>query len=157
MLRLIAIFGALMAVSLAAPHARAGNSEPGLCKPGFTDDDPKPIPAALVSRARRVFGLRMQDLMVEKSVVYRCMDGKTMLCATGANLPCGKANVSRDLPGVADWCRDHAQAQTVPMFVTGHDTIYRWGCADGKPKMMGAIDTVDTRGFLARVWKNAGN
>ena len=95
----------------------------------------------------------MPDTLIQKTVVYRCADGITMLCATGANIACGKANVSPDPPGVAAWCHDHADASDVPMFASGHNTIYRWRCAGGKSEIVGTIDAVDSRGFLQRSWK----
>jgi hypothetical protein len=128
----------------------------GVCKPGVTDDRLMPLPAALVDRARQVFGLAMPDEMIRRTTVYRCMDGKTWLCTTGANLACGKADRRRDLPGVADWCRDHPASDTVPMFVIGHNTPYRWRCASGTPSIEATVAPVDARGFLSRNWKDAG-
>jgi hypothetical protein len=115
-----------------------------------------PLPAGLVSRARQLFRLDMPDELIEKTTVYRCIGGRTLLCTTGANLACGKANISRDPPGVAAWCRDHGQADMVPMFVTGHDTIYRWHCSGGRPQIMATVEALDARGFIARNWKDAG-
>jgi hypothetical protein len=149
-----ACFVALVWLFLAV-HGRA---EPAVnaCRPGATDDTLKPLPAGLVAWAKQVFGLDMPDDMVRKNTVYRCLNGRTLLCAAGANLVCGKANRSRDLPGVADWCRDNRNSDDVPMFVTGHDTIYRWRCSNGKPAVSATVEDVDARGFLARNWKDAG-
>jgi hypothetical protein len=57
-----------------------------------------------------------------------------LVCSYGANLPCGKANSDRDLPGAEAWCRDHANADLVPRFAIPWGNIYNWGCADGTPK-----------------------
>ena len=42
------------------------------------------------------------------------------------------------------------------MFVTGHDTVYRWHCSGGKAVTEGIVETVDARGFLSRLtaWKD---
>ncbi|MFL5252537.1 MAG: hypothetical protein ACJ8AI_06515 [Rhodopila sp.] len=144
-------------VCAAAPQdaASATDEQGGACQPGLTDDTLRPLPSALAPRAREVFGLNMQDDLIQRSTVYRCLDGRTLLCTAGANLVCGKANTRRDLPGIAAWCRDHRDADSIPMFVTGHDTIYRWRCSDGTPVIL-ATEAVDARGFLSRNWKDAG-
>jgi len=41
------------------------------------------------------------------------------------------------------------------MSVTGHDTIYRWRCAGPAAEVVGVAATVDSRGFIARLWKRA--
>jgi hypothetical protein len=127
-----------------------------VCKPHITDDRPTPLPAWLVSRAKHLFQIDMPDGLIQKTTVYRCLNGKTLLCMAGANLACGKANTNRDLPSVADWCRDHTESDSVPMFVTGHDTVYRWHCSGGRPGIDATAETVDARGFIARNWKDAG-
>lgn len=150
----IAGLAALLALSNGA--AAETDQTAGVCKPGMTDDRLMPLPAELVVRARQLFGLHMPDEMIRKATVYRCLDGRTLLCTTGANLACGKANTSRDPPGVAGWCRNHADADNIPMFVTGHDTIYGWRCLGGTPVIAATVATVDARGFLSRNWKDAG-
>jgi hypothetical protein len=143
-------------VAVDGPAAEADRRS-DVCKPGITDDRATPLPAWLASRARQVFGLEMPDDLIQKTTVYRCVDGKALFCTTGANLACGKANVSRDVSGVAAWCRDHSQSDSVPMFVTGHDTIYRWHCFAGRPQVDATVETVDARGFIARNWRDAGH
>ncbi|WP_428488749.1 hypothetical protein [Rhodopila sp.] len=115
-----------------------------------------PLPAQLMDRVRQLFHLDMPDTLIRKTTVYRCLDGKTLLCTTGANLACGKANTDRNPPALAAWCWAHRQSDAVPMFVTGHDTIYRWHCTDGAPSIDATVDAVDARGFLSRNWKPAG-
>jgi len=127
----------------------------GVCKPGPTENVPLPLPADLVPRARQVFQLAMPDDLIRKTTVYRCMNGRTLLCTTGANLSCGKANLSRDLPGAVSWCREHTESDSVPMFATGHDTIYRWRCSNGTPVIAATVEPVDAEGFLSRNWKAA--
>jgi hypothetical protein len=148
---------AALTVCVTAPRDTAsGADQPaGVCRPGLTDDTLRPLPLALVPRAREVFGLAMPDDLIRKSTVYRCLGGRTLLCIAGANLVCGKANARRDLPGVAAWCHDHRDADSIPMVVTGHDTTYRWRCSDSAP-VAAAAEGVDARGFLSRNWKDAG-
>jgi hypothetical protein len=146
-----------MLVCVAAPRdaASAADAQGNVCNPGLTDDTLRPLPSALVPRARALFRLTMPDDLIRRTTVYRCASGRTLMCSAGANLVCGKANMRKDLPGIAAWCRDHRAADDVPMFVTGHDTIYRWRCSDGAPVVV-ATEAVDTGGFLSRNWQDAG-
>jgi hypothetical protein len=153
--RLVAVLAALAA--LGSPAEAAAPPPAGqICAPAATDDTLRPLPAALVPVAKRLFDLpKMPDAQVKRSTVVRCVDGKAMLCTTGANLPCGKANVSRSLPAGAAWCIQHPDSGAIPMSVTGHDTIYRWRCAGTSAEVVGVAATVDGRGFIARFWKAA--
>ncbi len=138
------------------PRQTAAQEEPrAFCARIGTDDTTRPIPPSLVDAARRLFGLRGRPDLIQRTTVFRCAEGRLLLCTTGANLPCGKANASRDLPGTRDWCRDNPNADMIPMFATGHDTIYRWRCRNGRPVAQGAPEAVDARGFVARLWKRA--
>jgi hypothetical protein len=131
----------------------AGSLEPQ-CRPSETDDAPRPIPGSLVPEAVRLFGLEaMPAEQVERSTVFRCAEGQTLLCNLGANLPCGKANTSRDLPAADAWCAENPGSDFIPMYVTGHDTIYRWRCDAAKAATMGEPIEVDRRGFISRLWK----
>ena len=56
---------------------------------------------------------------------------------TGANLPCGKMNTARDNQGADDYCRANPDVDVVPAFATGHDTIYSYRCAGGRPVIVG--------------------
>jgi hypothetical protein len=133
--------------------ASGADQQAATCQSGLTDDTLRPLTPALVPHARQLFRLIMTDDQIQRSTVYRCLNGRTLLCTAGANLVCGKANVRRDLPGVAAWCRDHDNTDSVPMSVTGHDTIYSWRCSGGAPEIAATIDHVDARGFLSRNWK----
>lgn len=124
-----------------------------LCARVGTDDTARPVPASLANEVNRLFDTRMPASIVEKATVFRCFDGHVLVCTAGANLPCGKANVSRINPGAAAWCRDHPGAASVPAFATGHDTIYEWRCHGGQAEAFRQVDQVDARGFFARYWK----
>ena len=120
-----------LAVLLLAPPgvaAWADAAQP-LCRGGATDDTPRPIPDSLVPASVRLFGLEaMPEEQVRRSTLYRCAEGRVLVCNLGANLPCGKANTRSDLPQADAWCAENAGSDFIPMYVTGHDTIYRWRC-----------------------------
>ena len=65
------------------------------CAKAGSDDRVKPIPAAMVPTARRLFNLEAADDadFVLGSTVYRCMSGSVWLCNHGANTPCAKAEL----------------------------------------------------------------
>jgi hypothetical protein len=146
---------AFAALLLMLPGSGAWAASPQkLCRASATDDEPRPIPQALVPAAVRLFGLEgMQAEQVERTTLYRCVDGRILVCNLGANLPCGKANTSRDLPETDAWCAENQGSDSIPMYVTGHDTIYRWRCDGRKAATSGEPLAVDPRGFIARLWK----
>jgi hypothetical protein len=88
-----------------------------------------------------------------KSAVFRCMDGHLLACFVGANLPCGKLEVSRKNRGAAEYCRHHPGASTVPMAATGHDTIYFFTCSKEKAEVSEQNWSVDHRGFGIELWE----
>jgi hypothetical protein len=123
------------------------------CKRAGTDDTLRPVPLSLAPLVTQVFGLTMPAEVIARTSYFRCLDGQVLACTVGANLPCGKANTSRSLPAVADYCRANPGAESVPMFVTGHDTIYQWHCAGDAAVAGGAAEQLDPRGFFVRYWR----
>lgn len=150
----------LVALALAGltplPRVAAAASPAEACRKLGTSDQLRAIPPALVPAAVSLFGLAaMPAEQVERSTVFRCFEGKVFLCNYGANLPCGKADTRRDLPAATAWCVQHPGSDFIPMYVTGHDTIYRWRC-DGTAAVAGAaVFSVDARGFITQLWKPA--
>jgi hypothetical protein len=141
------------ALLLTAPPGTAASSQP-LCHGDATDDETRPIPGSLAPAAVRLFGLSAMPVeQVRRSTVYRCAAGRVLLCNRGANLPCGKADTSRDLPAADAWCAENPGADFIPMYITGHDTIYRWRCDGKEAATTGAPLAVDQRGFISRYWK----
>ena len=118
------------------------------------DDRVRPIPAAMVAEARRIFNLESADDadFVLRSTVYRCMSGSVWLCNHGANLPCAKADLRRMTPSVTTYCKENPNEAFVPMVVTGHDTIHAWECVGGKARIKES-QKVDPRGFAADQWR----
>jgi hypothetical protein len=88
----------------------------------------------------------------ETQAQYRCMDGKTMVCFVGANLPCAKINTAKDNPGADAFCKEHGKAEFVPAVATGHDTAYSYKCRDGKAVVDAEIWKLDKRGFAQKIW-----
>ena len=140
---------------LAAASARAETPAQACARAG-TDDTTRPIPASLVPTAQRLFGITAPAEAVKRLTLYRCLEGKVLLCTLGANLPCGKANRARSLPGASRFCRQSPGADVIPAYATGHDTIYRWRCEGTKAVPGEAVEALDARGFIARLWKPAG-
>jgi hypothetical protein len=145
-----------LAISLLALPGMAAWANPPqqLCQDNATDDEERPIPQSLVPAAVRLFGLEAMPVEeVGRSTVYRCAAGRVLVCNLGANLPCGKANTSRNLPAAEAWCAENSGSDFIPMYVTGHDTIYRWRCDGTKASTIGGPLETDQRGFISRYWK----
>lgn len=145
---------ALAVVWLAQP-ARA-QTPARFCARVGTDDTLRPIPPALVPQVNAVFHMRMPAHLTQESTVWRCFHGRVLVCNTGANLPCGKADTRRTSPGGAGWCRAHPDADFIPLYMTGHDSIYQWRCRAGHPAIVRQTSRVDPRGFVARYWRTLG-
>lgn len=141
----------LMLLSPIAWAGTADRSPRRYCAQVGTDDTLRPTPPALAGAIGRLFHLSGNYAL--ETTQYRCAGGKVLLCTVGANLPCGKADTSVDLPGANDWCRQNPNSDFIPMFVTGHDTIYAWHCDGDVAKPRKKIGTVDARGFFEEYWK----
>ena len=136
-----------------APRAQA-ESPAAVCRAVGTDDRLRSIPDSLVPAAMRLFHLdAMPADQVRRSTYFRCAQGRALVCTVGANLPCGKANTRRHLPAADAWCADHPASDFIPMYVTGHDTIYEWRCRDGRAAIVRTRFQIDRRGFIRRFWK----
>ncbi len=115
------------------------------------DDEVRPVTASLAGAIKRLFGISGKYAL--ETTYYRCAGGHVMLCAVGANLSCGKADMSTTLPGVNEWCRSNPNSNFIPMAVTGHDTAYSWHCVGGVATPGEKVGTIDARGFLSENWK----
>lgn len=124
-----------------------------LCSRVGTDDTLRNAPASLAPAINAVFGTRMSPAEAARSTFYRCIRGRVLVCTIGANLPCGKANVSRTLPGADAYCRDNPNADFIPMAATGHDTIFEWRCSGRRATVVKQTGQVDARGFVKQYWK----
>jgi len=132
-------------------QARAQESPHAYCARVGNDDRLRTPPASLEGALKRLFNISGKYAL--ESSYYRCADGKVMLCTVGANLPCGKADMSTMLPQADAWCRDNPNSTFIPMAVTGHDTPYNWRCAGRKAKAGAPVAKIDAKGFFVDNWK----
>lgn len=148
-------FGALVAIMLllVAANKVAAKDAVRFCREKGTDDTPRPLPQSIVPKAKQVFGLEMPDKQVRRSTVFRCAEGRVLLCNYGANLPCGKADADRRPRGVAAWCRKNPDADFVPSYARPGGSIYDWRCVGGVAEIASQAEEIDPRGFVARYWK----
>ena len=148
---------AIIAVGLAGAPQRAvaqAESARARCARVGDDDRTRPLRSELVADARRLFeiGLDLPTEFVATSTFMRCMNGDVWLCYVGANLACGKADVSNSA-GAAAYCRQNPDSTDVPMSATGHASVYSWKCVGTKATIDQQIERVDPRGFVADNWK----
>lgn len=144
------LFAALLAA--ACLYAQASQAA-GLCKAHQNDDHLWPLPASLVPQMEGAFGLHdTQPDDIQKLTVVRCMNGKTWACFAGANLPCGKANTARHMPAAKPFCAENQEADFIPAYITGHDSIYTWRCKAGAPVFLQPPAKLDRRGFFTQYW-----
>ncbi len=144
-----------LALLVIAPCAAWAAGPRATCRALGSSDTLRPIPPSLLGAAVQAFGLQhMPPDQVLRSTVWRCRSGVVLMCNYGANLPCGRADTSRVLPpqGTA-WCQQKPEADFVPAYITGHDSVWRWRCHGGVPAAEEPPARVDPRGFLVRYWK----
>ncbi len=148
---------ALAGGALAPPPAHAADvgAPRAYCAKVVNDDETRPIPPALIGRARKAFGIAASapDDFIRASTMWRCMNGRALLCNVGANLPCGKADVARTSEGGDAFCAENPDSTVIPMAATGHDTVFNWKCRGKKAVADGPAAKVDARGFFAQYWK----
>ena len=146
------ILAAFAALCTAMP-ARAETPAAACARTG-TDDTLHRIPDSLVPSVNAAFGTSMPAPEATAATVFRCAEGRVLVCTTGANLPCGQASTSRTPgPGVVAWCRDHPNAAFIPAVATGHDTIFAWRCQGSTPQIDRQMLEVDPQGFVSQYWK----
>jgi len=136
-------------VAMAAP--KSNESPHAYCARVGTDDTLRTPPPSLAPAIRRLFDVRGH--YAPKAAYYRCAEGAVKVCFVGANLPCGKANTSKNLPAVARWCEMHPDTETIPLYVTGHDSLYSWHCIGSKAATGASRGALDAGGFFEQYWK----
>jgi hypothetical protein len=130
--------------------ARAAPSEHFAC-PDVGYATPVKVPDDLVPRVAEAF--QVEPGAVRNAAFVRCANDRLVACYVGANLNCFKADRRRTLPGATSWCREHAGSTSIPMFATGHETIYEWSC-QGKRAVPGKrVTAVDAQGYVAGNWR----
>lgn len=146
---------AMLLLLVATRGAWAQTAPADYCRQIGTDDALRAaVPPSLIPAVVQLFQLdAMPAADVSRSTYFRCADHHVLVCTVGANLVCGKADARRDLPGIKAWCAEHAGAQGVPAYVTGHATIYLWRCEGSRPVASQSALSVDQRGFISQNWK----
>ena len=147
----------------AAMPARAQGAGPLDCRAAASEGVVRPYDPSLRPAAMSAFHARFPRAATPPSEAelsagssFRCMGGRMLVCFVGANLPCGRMNVSRENAGATEFCRGNAQARDVPMVATGHDTIYAYRCDRGRAVIARQIYHVDPGGYAREVWIPAG-
>lgn len=125
-----------------------------ICTSHPTRDAALPLPLSLVPKVEKTFDLHdIKPKEIQQLTVARCMDGHMYACFVGANLPCGKADAATNKPAITTWCQNNPQADFVPAYVTGHDSAYNWGCANGQARIQPPSAALDARGFFIDYWR----
>ena len=143
-LALVVIVSVAEAISL-----RPASAEPYCPNPAH--GVPARVPSDLVPIVAKTFAV--DGAIIANGAFVRCVGAKLMACAVGANLVCDKADQRRELPGATEWCRDNPRSDSIPMFATGHATIYEWSCKRRRAVAGKTIVTVDPQGYIAENWK----
>ena len=140
----------------------ASAGEPGLaeqCARVGNDDAVRPYDAALRAGLLRAYARRFPQAQMppdqqsfQAGAHIRCMDGHLFACFTGANLPCGKINISRINKGAEAFCQSNPQAAVVPAFAVGHDAAFAYRCVSGRAEIAEQTFMPDARGFAAGLW-----
>jgi hypothetical protein len=113
--------------------------------------EPKPAPAELAPGIAKALDIDID--LVRSGSFYRCVSGRLLVCAVGANLPCGRANVSRAMPQADAFCRANPNSIGIPMAATGHDTIWSWRCDGTRARADEPAQPLDPQGYFAEYWK----
>jgi hypothetical protein len=140
----------LAAVMAAASVALQSASAEPYC-PNPAHAAPAKAPPDLVPLVAKTFGI--DNAAIASGAFVRCVGAKLMACTVGANLVCDKADQRRELPGATEWCRDNPRSDSIPMFATGHATIYEWSCKRRRAVAGKVVVTVDPQGYIAENWK----
>jgi hypothetical protein len=152
-------------VGLAAARAPANGAESfsdpfAYCAAVETIDAPDAryqgpaVPESIARGLQKATGAPAGDLTAFSSSSWRCMDGNVYACTVGANLPCtAKADASRTPgPALATYCEQQPDADVIPAYVTGRDTVYAWRCRGGAAAIERQVARADARGFIAAIW-----
>jgi hypothetical protein len=116
-----------------------------------------PVPLMIIQGYLKAAGLENNGepiQILQKSTIWRCMNKSVYVCNFGANLPCdSKADTDKNpTQPMLDFCKANPTAGFIPMSVTGHTTIYSWGCVNNTPKLLEQLDQPDAAGYLSRIW-----
>jgi len=154
----------VLPATLAPAGAQATYTDPfAYCSAVGTIDAPDSrytgdsIPLTIIQGYLKAAGLENNGepiQILQKSTIWRCMNKAVYVCNFGANLPCdSKAETNKNpTQPMQDFCKANPTADFIPMSVTGHATIYSWGCVNNTPKVLEQLDQPDAAGYLSRIW-----
>jgi hypothetical protein len=112
------------------------------------------VPVAVARAMQKAFGVDSGAPLTTflQNTYWRCMNGKVYACSVGVNIPCmSKARTDRaPTPAIKEFCQANPRADAVPAYVTGHDSIYLWGCKSSRPYVVRQINEPDARGLCDR-------
>lgn len=115
-----------------------------------------PTPDAIARGLQTAFGVASTEPLTpfQRGTSWRCMDGSVYACNVGANLPCQEKPESDPQPtdGMRTYCQENPGSTVIPMYVTGHGTIYDWSCDGTAPKRGKRVGELDARGFVSSIW-----
>jgi hypothetical protein len=113
-------------------------------------------PPAVARGLQRAFGVAPSEPLApfERGTSWRCMDGAVWACNVGANLPCQEKPDADPQPteGMREYCASNPGSDFIPMYVTGHGTLFEWSCDGTTPKRGKQIAQLDARGYVASIW-----
>jgi len=144
--------------------AAAGNSSAapsddpfGYCFRVGTIDEPigggSPVPAVLLQYLRTAIGLSAVAPVTAQGFYWRCMDRAVLVCAIGANIPCSaKADLAERNVGADNYCSENHNAESVPAYATGHNSVYEWSCSGGNAVRGRLFVGIDRRGYRVDFW-----
>ncbi len=91
---------------------------------------------------------------IQRQFAWRCMDQRLWVCHFGANIPCTSKADTSTAPTAAmrEFCTANPQADNIPAYVTGRETVYEWSCRNGQPQAGRQVLTVDPQGYAAEFW-----
>jgi hypothetical protein len=136
------------------------------CKCAGTIDTPdkkyqgERIPESMISSIKKKMGLTddVTTDYIRDTTTWRCMDGKVLICMTGANLPCLEKADTRRIPTEAmnDFCKANPDLEYIPAVVTGRSTVYEWRCSGTKPVVVKQVSIPDKQGYRSDIWFELG-
>jgi len=151
-----------MIVASAALAAGGQQSPFAYCAAVGTSDAPEApysgpaVPEAVARGLQKAFGVAAAEPLApfERGTSWRCMEGAVYACNVGANLPCREKPDADPEPttGMQSYCAENPGADFIPMYVTGHGTIYDWSCDGPAPRRGKRTSELDARGFIASIW-----
>jgi hypothetical protein len=156
-------FAASCVVAAGTAYAAASFEQPfAYCAAVGTIDAPDAryvgpaVPVAIARGLQKAFGVAATEPLApfERGTTWRCMDRAVYACNVGANLPCAEKPAADPQPtdGMRSYCAQSPGADFIPMYVTGHGTIYDWSCDGTAPKRGKRTQELDARGFVASIW-----